>query len=448
MHALSSNTKRFLYAAQQAELKALRQLSENCQLVAVICDVIHEFQKERGVSNVYLASIGTHYPIKRNGQIQHSKNALNRLMEILNQNYLDSMQNTNNHRFLFSITLSLQCIDNLASLRKSVEHHKVTPLESTQAYCRFIGSLICIIFEATDISSDTLVTRHLVALFNFIQAKEHAGQERAWGAIGFAESRFTDKICASLHHLQEAQNSSIDVFMKYTNTQHQSAWKTLSEHKVSNEVAKFRQLIAQLSGGDPVSSDISEVWYELATQRIDQMHIIEKSLSQALLSVSITRVDESKVVLKSAKSEMNGLKYLASKPESPHTIMYKGQTSEFFGMDNDDGTSICGSDITRKASNSQSKPQETHLHKSLYDLLMKQAQRIEEMSDELDIAKQSLSEQKIVSRAKLLLIQQLQLSETDAHKKMQQSSMQQGLSIAELAENIINASKGEFISKK
>jgi hypothetical protein len=436
MNADSSNTKRFLYAAKLAELKTLKQLSDNCHLVTVICDVIHEFQKERGLSNIFLASTGTHYTQRRLLQTRNSYRAQQRLMEILNKHYLESKQNTDNHRLLFSITLSLQGIDNLDRLRQSVEQQRISPLESTQAYCRLIGSLISIIFEAADISSDTGVTRQLVALFNFIQAKEYAGQERAWGAIGFADSHFTEKICTSLHQFQQSQTNSIDVFLEYTDREHQNAWQTLSQHKATSELIRFRQLISQLVGGEPISSEISEAWYELATQRIDQMHVIESSLSQQLIDVSIRRVKESQTDIKAYRIDMKRQVYLAGSPDSPLTVLFKLDMPGLLGLQgsSEDGT---GDDP-------QSTNKGNHLHKPLYDLLLKQARRIDEMSGELDVAKQSLSEQKIVNRAKLLLIQQLKLTETDAHQKIQQASMQQGLSLAEVAGNIIKASKGKL----
>jgi hypothetical protein len=436
MHAESSNTKRFLYAAKLAELKTLKQLSDNCHLVTVICGVIHEFQKERGVSNVYLASMGMHYSERRFLQIQNSQNAQQLLMDILNRHYIESKQNTDNYRLLFSITVSLQGIDNLARLRESVEKHKITPLESTQAYGRLIGSLISIIFEAADISSDTRITMQLVALFNFIQAKEYAGQERAWGAIGFAESHFTETICHHLHQLQQSQIESINVFLEYTDASHQSTWETLIQHKATGEVIKFRQLISQLRGGDPVSSEISEAWYESATQRIDQLYLIESSLSQQLVAVSIRRVKESETELKAHKTDMKRQVYLAGSSDSPLTTLFKLDIPGLLGLN--------VANEHNQAENTNSAKKGNHLHKPMYDLLLKQSRRIEEMSGELDVAKQSLSDQKLVNRAKLLLIQQLKLSETEAHHKIQQAAMKQGLTLAGVAENIIKVSKGKF----
>jgi hypothetical protein len=436
MHTESSNTRRFLYAAKLAELKTLKQLSDNCQLVTVICGVIHEFQKERGVSNVYLASMGMHYLQRRFIQIQNSQNAQQLLMEILNRHYIESKQNTDNYRLLFSITLSLQGIDNLTKLRKSVEKHKITPLESTQAYCRLIGSLISIIFEAANISSDTGITMQLVALFNFIQAKEYAGQERAWGAIGFAKSHFTEKIYHQLHQLQDSQIRSIDVFLEYTDTSHQTTWQTLIQNKVTDEVVKFRQLISQLRGGDPVSSEISEAWYESTTQRIDQMYLIESSLSQQLIAVSIRKVKESETELKAHKTDMERQVYLAGSSDSPLTTLFKLDMPGLLGVNSGNEHNQAENSISPKKGN--------HLQKPIYDLLLKQSRRIEEMSGELDVAKQSLSDQKLVNRAKLLLIQQLKLSETEAHHKIQQAAMKKGLTLVGVAENIIKVSKGKF----
>lgn len=441
MSATSSNTSRFLYAAKLAMLKTLKQLEENCHLVTVTCDLIHEFQKERGVSNVYLASIGNHYPQRRSEQVRRSESVQACLIAILNKHYLDSKQNTDNHRLLFSITLSLQGIDNLSRLRYLVEHHKITPVESTQAYCRLISSLISIIFEAADIASDAQVTARLVSLFNFIQAKEYAGQERAWGAIGFAESHFSEPLCKRLSYLQHAQQDSIKVFLEYTDTQHKAAWAALEAHQASAEVNKFRKLIAQLSNAHAVSSEISEVWYELATQRIDQMHIIESSLSQELIEVSKQRVKENEAQLRSRQGGCNEKYNQQYASDSPLPIIPNPNLPGLLGLDPNEVLSE-SSFYTSSLNSSEG----SQLNKSLYDLLFKQARRIEEMSCALDDAKQSLLDQKLISRAKLLLIQQFGLSETGAHQKIQQASMKQGLSLVQVAQNLINAATAKLRS--
>jgi hypothetical protein len=128
--------------------------------------------------------------------------------------------------------------------------------------------------------------------------------------------------------------------------------------------------------------------------------------------------------------------YLAGSSDSPLTTLFKLGIPGLLGLD--------AANEHNQAENTNNAKKGNHFHKPMYDLLLKQSRRIEEMSGELDVAKQSLSDQRLVNRAKLLLIQQLKLSETEAHHKIQQAAMKQGLTLAGVAENIIEVSKGKF----
>ena len=77
-------------------------------------------------------------------------------------------------------------------------------------------------------------------------------------------------------------------------------------------------------------------------------------------------------------------------------------------------------------------------HKSFYDLIRGQAQRIEDMADELGAARQALSEQKVIDRAKLLLMQQGNLSEQQAYRKLQSSAMEQNMRLSDLAQRVVS----------
>jgi hypothetical protein len=166
------------------------------------------------------------------------------------------------------------------------------------------------------------------------------------------------------------------------------------------------------------------------------MYLIESSLSQQLIAVSIRKVKESETELKAHKTDMERQVYLAGSSDSPLTTLFKLDMPGLLGVNSGNEHNQAENSISPKKGN--------HLQKPIYDLLLKQSRRIEEMSGELDVAKQSLSDQKLVNRAKLLLIQQLKLSETEAHHKIQQAAMKKGLTLVGVAENIIKVSKGKF----
>ena len=67
-----------------------------------------------------------------------------------------------------------------------VRQRATTAGEATQHFSRVIAALLALVFEAADVAAEPAVSRLLVALFNLMQGKELAGQERASGAAAFA----------------------------------------------------------------------------------------------------------------------------------------------------------------------------------------------------------------------------------------------------------------------
>jgi len=213
--------------------------------------------------------------------------------------------------------------------------------------------------------------------------------------------------------LQALQTESFTLFEKYAAPIQLEAWQTLSSHSVATEINKLRELIQNLAQGHAIASQISEVWYELNTQRIDQMHEIECLLSQHLLSLAQAQVMHIKQEISQYKKHGYANLDLAKAFPSIPSILFN--------------TSTQGAEQTASLR-----------QKSLYDLLSKQTERINEMSEQLLLAEQNLKEHKTINRAKLVLIQQLNINEQSAHKKLQHAAMNQNKSAFEVACNIIN----------
>lgn len=429
-------TKRFLVAAKLAELHTFEQLSTNCTLVSYVCDVIHELQKERGVSNVYLASRGGHFSLRRSSQILQSEEKQNQLLSLLQNKFLEQQLSKDNHRLLIVTSIALQGIDGLVVLREQIEKHTITPLQSTQAFCRLIASLLDIIFEAVDIASEPDITKALVSLFNFLQAKEYAGQERAWGAIGFAKTHFTKILCERLSALQNAQDTSIKVFIEYANKDAEALWNTLQTQKPAIELNQFRNMIKQLADGAPIASEISEVWYDVTTTRIDEMHTIEQHLTQYLL----VRAQECvKISSKELSDFQQNTKMQTSdwqQKGSPLTVLFDTNLPGLMGenrVQDDSNENDMAASVSLSTKMSE--------HRSFYDLLKSQSTRIDTMQAELELAKKALKDQQKVSRAKLYLMQQLGVSENEAHKKLQKAAMNQSASIVSVAEKVLQSDK-------
>jgi hypothetical protein len=79
-----------------------------------------------------------------------------------------------------------------------------------------------------------------------------------------------------------------------------------------------------------------------------------------------------------------------------------------------------------------------HLERSILGMVQEQARRLQAMSDELDAVRTSLTERKVVERAKGLLMAHRQMTEDDAYKALRQMAMNQNRRIVDVAHAVLS----------
>lgn len=74
----------------------------------------------------------------------------------------------------------------------------------------------------------------------------------------------------------------------------------------------------------------------------------------------------------------------------------------------------------------------------ILNLAVERFKQLRSLSDELEEVKEKLSARKIIEKAKGIIMQQKHLSEEEAYSQMRSTAMNQGQSMAELAERIVS----------
>ena len=419
----SKTTEQFLLAAKQAELITLQHLASNCQIVAQISDLIHQLQRERGISNIYLASHSGHYSNERAAQLPQTFTSEQQLRTLLSQHFLPLTAGNGASRLMHCISLSLQGLDNLMGLRQQITAQQIAPLQCAQAFCRLISSLLQLVADVAEGAGEPQITRLLVALFNLMQAKEYAGQERAWGAMGFASGRFDAALCERLQQLQYAQHEQLQSARELAG----SLWQDthFTEHLSGcPDFQQLRKLMQRLSDGTEVAAALCEAWFELATKRIDQLYQVEQELLIHLQQKAQQKLIASKAAMQHHRQQMRSLSERTASPEHPTSLLFDPTQPGLFGTLPEPALAVLASDGAG-------------LHRTFYDLLQEQAQHIQLMQQQLHLAKQALMEQKQVDRAKLLLMQQSKLTEQQAYRQLQQLAMNSQQSLPDVAAAVI-----------
>lgn len=418
MHAPNNAIADFLLAAKRAEIASLNQLVTSCELVTRVNDLIHELQRERGLSNVFLQSEGKRFRAQRSQQIENSRGAEAKLRHYLQRLDTENGPLSGNARLFNNIAYVLHGLDDLPSLRQTTDQQELQATESTRALSNLMSGLLAVVFEAADISGDPELTRALVALFNFMQGKEYAGQERAWGAIGFAAGSFEQTQLERLVHLQDSQSRCFEVFAEFALPGQVASWQQIEQDEATQELDRLRKLINRAGSGAGLPSDISEVWYDLATRRIDHMQTVERGLSAALSQLSRHRVRQACQELQQHRDTLQLLASLREPSGSPLTRVTADDSA--YG----ETSSAAGS----------ARPE---LVRSLYAMIKGQSERLQHMNDELTEARQALRDRKRIERAKGLLMQQHGLSEEQAYRLMQQTAMNANKPLIDVAKLVI-----------
>ncbi|QHE76016.1 nitrate regulatory protein [Hydrogenophaga sp. PBL-H3] len=405
----------FLVAAKRCEIAELQQLALTSALVNVTGRLVHGLQRERGLSNLFLGSQGLQFGEMRAGQIRECRQIEAELRACFDDLDTESALVGNGARLFSRIAYVLHGLDALDGLRSRVQALEWTTQQATEAYVRLISGLLAVVFEAADSASDPEISRLLVALFNFMQGKEFAGQERAAGSALFVGGRAEAGEQQRLLHLIESQERCLEVFAEFSKAQAVDLWHATQASATLAELERLRRVLCTAAHGSPLNAQLSRAWFDCCSRRIDRMKAVEERLALDLLQTC-----EQKIV--AAHAELNSFHALQTGPATEADVL------SFFRAPRD-GDSV---DFAAGPQNYG-----LQLERSILELVQAQARRLQTMSEELDTVRASLNERKLIERAKGLLMAHRHLSEEEAHKAIRQMAMNQNRRLIEVAEAVL-----------
>ncbi|MCV0437031.1 MAG: nitrate- and nitrite sensing domain-containing protein [Hydrogenophaga sp.] len=413
---------KFLLAAKRCEIAELQQLALTSALVNVTGRLVHGLQRERGLSNLHLGSQGARFTDMRGKQIDECRQLEAELRQCFDSLDTEAARVGRGARLFSRIAYVLQGLDALGALRERVQALDWTPRQATEAYVRLIAGLLAVVFEAADSASDPEISRLLVALFNFMQGKEFAGQERAAGSALFAAGRAEAAEQQRLLHLIESQERCLQVFTEFAHAKAVDLWALSQASATLAELERLRRVLCTATHGAPLNVQLSQAWFDCCSQRIDRMKAVEDRLALDLL-----RACEEKIT--AAQAELLTYDTLYASPAR------EADALSFF---RDMGALRQDAQAAPAALGASAQGYGLELDRSILELVQEQARRLQTMSEELDTVRASLNERKLIERAKGLLMAHRHLSEEEAHKTMRQMAMNQNRRLIEVAETVLS----------
>jgi hypothetical protein len=408
--------ERFLRLARRSRAQELRALSLLVALVAGIGGLVHALQRERGTSSIFLASGGASFAAQRaqcvGESLRHTALVLEHLTQLAGKP--DALAGS---RFYLRAARGFRQLAALAVLRERIAAQGLDAQDAVQAFSEVIADLLTLSFESADIAADPAISRAMVALASFSQAKELAGQERATAGALFSRGQSGSGCRERLRHLVNGQERAFGVFREFAGP----GPVLLLDAQLSGGdwtlVERMRAAALEAQGNSGISAD---AWYEAATRRIDALKTIEDAMTAALGELC------ARILAEPPPSQGTAHRREDRQAGAPLALLISDADPAANGLGLDGGIGFYAFEgaLPRPL-------------RSILDVLDAQSRRISDVSSQLDAARSELSERKVIERAKGLLMKAHQLTESRAYALMREMAMSQNKRLIEVAEAII-----------
>jgi methyl-accepting chemotaxis protein len=262
--------------------KSLNNLEHVVFLSTKIGALVHETQKERGMTAGFLGSQGQKFKNELPIQRQESSKRLEDIKSFL------STMNILNYGQTFSNDLNtvLADLQKLSTIRSQVDTLSIEAGDAIGYYTKTNSKLLNLVSDISRLSNSAEVSQDIISYMNFLLSKERAGIERAVGTNTFARDNFAASMKERFLSLIAEQDAYMDAFLKIAPADSKEFYAQTVQGNAVNEVIRMRDIALYQNKIENFGIE-SSYWFEQITQKINQLKEVENFLSQRLINTII-----------------------------------------------------------------------------------------------------------------------------------------------------------------
>jgi len=274
----------FTVIEKRQTVNEMQKLQGLADLGPVISAVVHELQKERGTSAVYIGSKGKKFaeqlPVQRKDT--DGKHA------ILQEAWKRFEPTDFSEALVQKVTAAKNALGQLENRRAKVSKFELSVPQMAGYYTPTIAKLLSIIEEMAVLSSDARVANAITAYTSFLQGKERAGIERAMGGAGFGAGKFAPVIYKKLIELIAQQNTFFGTFRIYGTEEQKTYFKTTAVGPDVEEVDHMRKIAIESIETKDVKGIEGPYWFRTITKKVDLLKKVEDKIAGDLRDLTVS----------------------------------------------------------------------------------------------------------------------------------------------------------------
>jgi len=243
-------------------------------------NLVHELQKERGMSAGYLGSAGASF---RDDLKNQRKQTNERLQEL--QNLQKTIKDEKfSDRFNSSLASASEKINQIENYRNRISELQIPAAEAIAYYTQINENYLETIQLISTLSKDNEIATSASAYVYFLFMKEHTGVERAVLTNTFSKDVFTAGMFEKYISEKTAQNIFEKIFISLVENSSKTFYEKTMDNSDVQEVSRMEKIAVEKadSGKFGIQADY---WFDKMTRKINLQKEVESHLQMNLVKL-------------------------------------------------------------------------------------------------------------------------------------------------------------------
>jgi methyl-accepting chemotaxis protein len=264
---------------ERVEMDALGQSAAG---VASVSQLVHELQRERGVSAVFISSIGTQM-----GRELEEQRRLTDARRRAAARFLASERGAaTSEDYRIALQSAERSLAELDQYRAQIDRLGTSTSYANAYFSEAIAFLLAVVGEIPKLSRHGNIGSAISAYLMFMQGKERAGQERASGAAGIASGPFDKANYLRTLGLQATQDAYFSAFEAAATPSQRAYYRKMMSDPAVATVMRMREDITQRGlSGERGGLDVKS-WFDATSARIDSLKKVEDRIAADLATLA------------------------------------------------------------------------------------------------------------------------------------------------------------------
>ncbi|PRY64259.1 methyl-accepting chemotaxis protein [Vreelandella songnenensis] len=266
---------------RKALVSEMSHLQEMTVLSQYAGDLVHELQRERGMTAAFLGSNGQNFRTELPEQRRQTDERVNAF-----NTYTHSLSFTEQDAGVQAqVEQAKQLLKDVTSLRQRADRQEIVGEQSSTYYTSINNLLINIVSRLTFSVENGEIVRQLNAYYNLQNIKELAGIERALLTTAFSTDALSATMYTNLLSLTGRANAYTSSFNNLANQEIQGELAEVLSSDLARNLAAMRGIAVERGIAGNFGADHQQ-WFEQQTRLIDQLGEIGRKASSDLIKTA------------------------------------------------------------------------------------------------------------------------------------------------------------------